>query len=94
MAEQGGTLLRTEPLHTTIVGDTNFFHQPTGFDLADPGERFEHRNDLKFADVYIVGIKCLNERHRPHFQAGFDLSASGASLARFDESCGPLLWCQ
>src|SRR5579871_4600076 len=73
--EQGVALIGAEPLYPARVGDADLLHQPTGLDLAQPGERLQHGKHLHLPDdVVAVGlVEHLTEGDRAHLQLVLDL---------------------
>src|SRR5690606_36469608 len=94
LVKQGGTLLRTETLDASVLGDTDLLHDAPRLHLAHTGQGFQQRDHLQLAHVGVVRVERRFQAHRAHLEPGLDLGPSGARLGGLRKGCCPLLRCQ
>src|SRR5580692_8499799 len=82
MCQQGVALVGAESLQTSTLTDSNRLHETTSLDLAETGERLEHRQHFHLADGLVVlgAREELGQGDGPHLELLLHLSPLAADL--------------
>src|SRR5579863_3389875 len=82
MRQQSVALIGTEALQPTALTDSHRLHETSGLDLAESGERLEHRQHLHLANglVLLGTTEKLGKGDGPHLQLLLHLGPLAADL--------------